>query len=151
MTDENPALALQLARFMTLYDAADVLAALKPPNYETAAAYLQGIADHLMRDAGVPGDFLQAMIASRPPMEAQAIQAAYEAILATRGETRYDNAKEQARAAVEAAVPYIAAGARKGAMAGLERAAASAGSAAGPVEIIPLEPKSRGYEHREQP
>jgi hypothetical protein len=66
--DEHPGFAATLGKFMALRDAAEVLAELKPPYYETAAAYLTEIADHVMRDAGLGEDFLQAMIATRPPL-----------------------------------------------------------------------------------
>ena len=69
--DEHPAFARTLTQFMALRDAAEVLAELKPPYYETAAAYLREIADHVMRDAGLGEDFLQAMIATRPPISAR--------------------------------------------------------------------------------
>jgi hypothetical protein len=67
LASRNPDLARKIKMFMMLRDAAEVLGELKPPEHETAAAYLQEIADHLMRDAGMPEDFLQAMIKSRPP------------------------------------------------------------------------------------
>jgi hypothetical protein len=63
----NPAFAAATVRFMMLYDAAEVLGELKPCNYLAAAAYLREVADHLMRDAGVPGELLRVMIAARPP------------------------------------------------------------------------------------
>lgn len=66
--DRNPGLARPLTQFMTLYDAAEVLTELKPPQHETATAYLRGIADHLLRDAGIPEQFLAAMIEARPPL-----------------------------------------------------------------------------------
>ncbi len=66
--DENPAFARVLLQFQALYDAAETLDELKPPQYETAAPYLREIADHVMRGTGIGGDFLQALIRSRPPL-----------------------------------------------------------------------------------
>lgn len=65
----NPGLARKITQFMILRDAADVLTELKPPNGDLTSAYLAETADHLIRDAGVPEDFLQAMITARPPLE----------------------------------------------------------------------------------
>ena len=63
---ENPAFARVLQQFAALYDAAEVLDELKPPQHEVSAPYLREIADHVMRDSGAGEDFLQAMIRSRP-------------------------------------------------------------------------------------
>lgn len=68
--DEHPAFAATLNRFVTLYDASDILTELKPPWYEAAAEYLREIARHLMRDAGMPDSFIDVMITSRPAMDA---------------------------------------------------------------------------------
>jgi hypothetical protein len=63
---ENPAFARILRQFAALYDAAEVLEELKPPQHEIAAPYLRAIADNVMRrDASIGEDFLQAMIRSR--------------------------------------------------------------------------------------
>ena len=67
--DANPAFARVLQRFATLYDAAEVLDELEPPQHEIAAPYLRAIADQVMRETGAGEDFLQAMIRSRPPLE----------------------------------------------------------------------------------
>lgn len=64
---ENPAFARILRNFMALYDAAEVLDGLKPPQHEIAAPYLRAIADQVMREA-IGEDFLQVMIRSRPPL-----------------------------------------------------------------------------------
>jgi hypothetical protein len=66
--EENPAFKRRVTQFMVLHDAVEVLADLKPPNFETAAAYLGEIANHLMDEAGVPADFVRAMVAGRPPL-----------------------------------------------------------------------------------
>jgi hypothetical protein len=68
LLDENPGFARVLQQFMALYDAAEVLAELKPPRHEIAAPYLREIADHVMREAAVGEDFLQALIRGRPPL-----------------------------------------------------------------------------------
>ncbi len=65
--DENPAFALTLRQFTALYDAAEVLGDLKPPQHAIAAPYLRAIADQVMREA-IGEDFLQALIRSRPPL-----------------------------------------------------------------------------------
>jgi hypothetical protein len=62
----NPAFTDKATQFMMLRDAAEVLGVLKPPHHEIASEYLREVADHLMRDAGVPEEFLQVMIKSRP-------------------------------------------------------------------------------------
>jgi hypothetical protein len=67
--DEHPAFAGKLYQFMALRDAADVLEALQPPYYQTAAAYLEEVADTVLRGTGIGEDFVQAMIAARPPFE----------------------------------------------------------------------------------
>jgi len=66
--DEHPAFARVLQQFAVLYDAAEVLDDLEPPQHEIAAPYLREIADHVMRETGAGDDFLQAMIRSRPPL-----------------------------------------------------------------------------------
>jgi len=69
---EHPAFARLLKQFMALYDAAEVLEELKPPQHEVAAPYLRAIADNIMRrDASIGEDFLQAMIRGRPSYAAQ--------------------------------------------------------------------------------
>ena len=65
--DENPAFARVLRQFTALYDAAEVIDELKPPEHQIAAPYLREIADHVMRETGVGEDFVQALIRSRPP------------------------------------------------------------------------------------
>ena len=66
--DENPAFARVLRQFAALYDAAEVLDELKPPEHQVAAPYLRVIADNVMRrETGMGEDFLQALIRSRPP------------------------------------------------------------------------------------
>ena len=65
--DDNPAFARVLRQFAALYDAAEVLDELKPPEHQVAAPYLREIADHVMRETGMGEDFLQALIRSRPP------------------------------------------------------------------------------------
>ena len=65
--DENPAFARVLRQFTALYDAAEVIEELKPPEHQVAAPYLREIAHHVMREAGIDGDFLQTLIRSRPP------------------------------------------------------------------------------------
>lgn len=65
----HPAFERTLRQFMMLYDAAEVLAELKPPNGDTAAAYLREIGRHIIREAGIPENFLEAMIAARPPAD----------------------------------------------------------------------------------
>ena len=64
--DANPAFARVLRQFMALYDAAEVIDELKPPEHQVAAPYLREIADHVMREAGIGDDFLQALIRGRP-------------------------------------------------------------------------------------
>ena len=64
--DANPAFARVLRQFTALYDAAEVIEELKPPEYKIAVPYLREIADHVMRDTGVGDDFLRALIRSRP-------------------------------------------------------------------------------------
>lgn len=67
--DENPRFARIVQQFMALYDAAEVLDDLKPPQHEIAAPYLRAIADNVMRrDTCMGEDFLQALIAGRPPL-----------------------------------------------------------------------------------
>jgi hypothetical protein len=66
--DENPAFARVLRQFTALYDAAEVLGELRPPQHEIAAPWLREIADHVMRETGIGEDFLQALIRSRPPL-----------------------------------------------------------------------------------
>jgi len=66
-----PDFKVKAYQWMMLRDAAAVLRELKPPEYrhENAAAYLEETADRLMRDAGLPEQYLQAMIATpRPPV-----------------------------------------------------------------------------------
>ena len=65
--DEHPAFARVLRQFAALYDAAEVIDELKPPEHQVAAPYLREIADHIVRGMGVGEDFLQALIRSRPP------------------------------------------------------------------------------------
>ena len=65
--DAHPAFARALRQFAALYDAAEVIDELKPPEHQVAAPYLREIADHVMRDTGLGDDFLQALIRSRPP------------------------------------------------------------------------------------
>ena len=65
--DENPAFARVLRQFTALYDAAEVIDELKPPEHQVAAPYLREIAHHVIREAGIGEDFLQALIRSRPP------------------------------------------------------------------------------------
>lgn len=66
--DDHPVFAKAVAQFMTLYDAAQVLDELKPPNGELAAEYLKEIAGTIIRDTGLPENFIEAMIKARPPM-----------------------------------------------------------------------------------
>jgi hypothetical protein len=66
--DLPPEIRQAAIQFMVLYDAAQVLAELSPPR-PAVTTYLRAIADKTARDAGMPGDFVQAMIASRPPLE----------------------------------------------------------------------------------
>ncbi len=68
LLDEHPGFRAKLAQFMALYDAADVLDDLKPPHSDTAAAYLREIGRHIMLEAGIPENFLEAMIAGRPAL-----------------------------------------------------------------------------------
>ena len=49
--DANPAFARVLRQFAALYDAAEVIDELKPPEHQVAAPYLRGIAHHVMREA----------------------------------------------------------------------------------------------------
>ena len=69
---EDPAARLltidEVADFLTRSprDAAEVIDELKPPEYQVAAPYLREIAHHVMREAGIDGDFLQALIRGRP-------------------------------------------------------------------------------------
>jgi hypothetical protein len=65
----HPAFERTLRQFMMLYDAAEVLGELKPPHGDTAAEFLREVGNHIMRDAGMPDDFVQAMIAARPPAD----------------------------------------------------------------------------------
>ena len=46
---------------------------------------------------------------SAPTVPQEAIDAAVAALLAARAETRFDNVRQQARAALEAAAPYMTA------------------------------------------
>lgn len=62
----HPGLDRRMFQLLSLHDAAGVLDVLKPPHGDTAAEFLREVGNHLMREAGVPEDFLQAMIASRP-------------------------------------------------------------------------------------
>lgn len=71
LIEEHPDFRRTLHQFMALRDAAAVLDELKPPNYKVGAAWLREIGDHVMRDAGMPEEFLQAMIASRRPSLAE--------------------------------------------------------------------------------
>lgn len=66
----HPEFERKLTQFMMLYDAADVLGELETPHrrWDNAAEYLTETANHIMRDAGIPEEFLQAMIAARPPV-----------------------------------------------------------------------------------
>ena len=64
----HPAFKRTLTQFMMLHDAAEVLGELKPPHGDTTAEYLREVGSHIIRDAGLPEEFLQAMIASRPPV-----------------------------------------------------------------------------------
>ena len=63
----HPAFVRKVRQFMALHDAAEVLDELKPPHGDTAAEFLREVGNHVMRDAGIPEKFLQAMIANRPP------------------------------------------------------------------------------------
>lgn len=63
----HPAFKRTLSQFMMLYDAAEVLDELKPPNGAVAAEYLREVGNHVIRDAGLPENFLEAMIAAHPP------------------------------------------------------------------------------------
>ena len=63
--DANPAFARVLRQFAALYDAAEALEELKPPQHEIAAPYLRAIADKVMRATGIGEDFLQAMLRGR--------------------------------------------------------------------------------------
>ena len=65
--DANPAFARVLRQFAALYDAAEVIDELKPPEHQVAAPYLRAIADNIMRETGIGEDFLQALIRGRPP------------------------------------------------------------------------------------
>ena len=69
--DAHPAFARVLRQFTALYDAAEVLDGLKPPQHEIAAPYLRAIADNVMRETGTGEDFLQVLIRSRPPLGAE--------------------------------------------------------------------------------
>lgn len=62
----HPDLQRKICQFMMLYDAAEVLGELKPPHGDTAAEFLREVGSHIVRDAGVPEEFLQAMIKARP-------------------------------------------------------------------------------------
>lgn len=64
----RPGFERALRQFMVLHDAADVLDELKPPHGDTAAGFLREVGNDAIRDTGVPEDFLQAMIANKPPM-----------------------------------------------------------------------------------
>jgi len=64
--DEHPAFARVLRQFAALYDAAEVIDELKPPEHQVAAPYLREIADHVIRETGLGDDFLQALIRGRP-------------------------------------------------------------------------------------
>lgn len=65
----NPAFKQAMFRFMALYDAAEVLDELKPPNGGTAAAYLREVGRHVVREAGIPESFIEVIIAARPPVD----------------------------------------------------------------------------------
>jgi hypothetical protein len=70
--DENPAFARVLRQFGALYDAAEVLGELEPPQHEIAAPYLRAIADNVMRrDTAAGEDLLQALIRSRPSVHSR--------------------------------------------------------------------------------
>ena len=64
--DENPAFARVLRQFTALYDAAEVLEELKPPEHQVAAPYLREIAHHVMRETGI-GRGLPAGADPQPP------------------------------------------------------------------------------------
>lgn len=62
----NPAIAVGMLEFMTLYDAAEVLSRNKPPHWDISAAYLRATADSIIKQAGTPEQLLRAIISSRP-------------------------------------------------------------------------------------
>lgn len=65
--EENPLFRRTVEDFMILTDAADVLEQRDAPNAAIAAAYLRETARAIVHQAGLPDDFTDAMMSSRPP------------------------------------------------------------------------------------
>jgi hypothetical protein len=63
----DPEFARAAEDFMHLTDAADILDDRKPPHGGTAAAFLREVAKAVITQAGMPGEFADAMLASKPP------------------------------------------------------------------------------------
>lgn len=64
---DDPEFKRKLAQFMTLYDAAQVLGELHW-SYSDNAAFLRMVGNHIMQEAGIPDEFVEAMIKARPEM-----------------------------------------------------------------------------------
>jgi hypothetical protein len=67
--ENHPGLKRATTDFMMLFDAKRVLERHQPPMHETAAPYLEEVGRTLMRNAGLPDDFVQACIDHMPPHE----------------------------------------------------------------------------------
>lgn len=65
---EHPALGLAVTRFMALHEAAQVLEELQSPGWAAMAKYLKGTGNQVAREAGLPPEFVQAMVSARPPL-----------------------------------------------------------------------------------
>ena len=67
--DAHPLFRRSVMDFMACLDAKRVLERTKPPMYETAAAYLGEVGRTLIRETGLPEDFIQACVANMPPQD----------------------------------------------------------------------------------
>jgi hypothetical protein len=67
--DANPQFRRAVTDFMMCLDAKRVLERRQPPVYETAAAYLEEVGLALIRETGLPEEFIQACVASMPPQD----------------------------------------------------------------------------------
>lgn len=65
--EAHPAFKRACAQFCALHDAAAILDTLKPPHGDVAAEYLREVGNTVLRGTGIGEDFVQAMIAARPP------------------------------------------------------------------------------------
>jgi len=67
LLSEHPEFARSLRQFMALYDAAEVLDELKPPQGDTAAEFCREVAKATLSRTGCGDDFIAAVIRTRPP------------------------------------------------------------------------------------